>query len=95
MKLVSEIKRNWTFYRTFLKCRQHQYVGSVPRYCLTAIFSETVHFKPITKYTINSYFINVHSSKYRVAVLHKHVFLAVLTGDSINFYRAFVVYTIN
>ena len=47
-----------------------------------------------TIYTINFYFIDVHSPKYRVAVLHKNVSLAFLTGDSnlhFTIYSTFVV----
>ena len=35
-------------------------------------------------YIMNSYLIDVHSSKYRVAVFDKHDFYAILPGDSIN-----------
>ena len=33
---------------------------------------------------MNSYLIDVHSSKYRVAVFDMHDFQAILPGDSIN-----------
>ena len=35
-------------------------------------------------YIMNSYLIDVHSSKYRVAVFDMHDFLAILPVDSIN-----------
>ena len=38
----------------------------------------------ISMYIMNSYFIDVHSSKYRVAVFNMHDFHAILPGDSIN-----------
>ena len=38
----------------------------------------------IIMYIMNSYLIDVHSSKYRVAVFDMHDFHAILPGDSIN-----------
>ena len=38
----------------------------------------------ISMYIMNSYLIDVHSSKYRVAVYDIHDFHAILPGDSIN-----------
>ena len=38
----------------------------------------------ISMYIMNSYLIDVHSSKYRVAVFNMHDFHAILPGDSIN-----------
>ena len=38
----------------------------------------------IIMYIMNSYLIDVHLSKYRVAVFAMHDFHAILPGDSIN-----------
>ena len=49
------------------------------------MFSQKVGIsKKIIMYIMNSYLIDVHSSKYRVAVFDMHDFLAILPVDSIN-----------
>ena len=74
-------------YRTCLKCGQYKYihVGSIPG--LSVLFSKNILFSPVyyihTQFLV-TYFIHVHSSKYRIAVLHKHNFLAFLMAGSMN-----------
>ena len=49
------------------------------------MFSQKIGFSnKISKYIMNSYLIDVHSSKYRVAFFDMHDFHAILPGDSIN-----------
>ena len=47
-------------------------------------FSKIGISNKIIMYIMNSYLINVHSSKYRVAFFDMHDFLAILPVDSIN-----------
>ena len=81
---MSEIERNGTSYITCLKYGQYKYIGSIP--CIVyRFFSEKIYFlHQIILYSLNYYFIQVHSSDYRFAVLHRHVFLAFLTGGTMN-----------
>ena len=81
-------RKKWDIssYRTCLNCGPYKYihVGSIPG-IVNRFFSQKIYF--LTKfiiYTLNSYFIHVHSSEYRIAVLHRHVFLAFLTAGSMN-----------
>ena len=46
----------------------------------------------INMYIMNSYIIDVHSSKYRVAVFDMHDFHAILPVDSINILNDFSVH---
>ena len=87
---MSEIERNGTFqvisYRTCLKCGQYKYmhVGSIPG-IVSQFFSQKIYF--LTQffiYTLNSYFIHIHCSEYRIGILYRHVFLAFLTAGSMN-----------
>ena len=49
------------------------------------VFSQKIGISnKISMYIMNSYLIDVHSSKYRVAVFDLHDFQAILPGDSIN-----------
>ena len=85
-RLTSEIERNRTFHRTCLKCEQYKYRGSIPGIVYRFFFFlQKIYFlTQFIIYTLNSYFIHVHSSEYRIAVLHRQVFLAFLTGGSMN-----------
>ena len=47
-------------------------------------FSKIGISNKIIMYIMNSYLIDVHSSKYRVAVFAMHDFHDILPGDSIN-----------
>ena len=81
---MSEIERNGTFYRTCLKCGQYKYIGTIPG-IVYRFFSEKKYILHQTIiYTLNSYFIHVLSSEYRIAGLHRHVYLAFLTGGTIS-----------
>ena len=72
-RLMSIIERKMTFYRTCLKCGQYKYIGSIPG-IVYRFFSQKIYFlNQFIIYTLNSYFIHVHSSEYRIAVLHRHV----------------------
>ena len=83
-RIMSEIERNGTSYRTCLKCKQYKYLGSIPG-IVYRFFSEKIYFlHQIILYTLNYYFIHVHSSEYCITVLHRHVFLAFLTGGTMN-----------
>ena len=48
------------------------------------VFSKKGISNKITMYIMNSYRIDVHPSKYRVAVFNMHDFHAILPGDAIN-----------
>ena len=49
------------------------------------VFSQKIGISNIIgMYIMNSYLIDVHSSKYSVAVFDMHDFHAILPGDSIN-----------
>ena len=49
------------------------------------VFSQNIGISnKIIMYIMNSYLIDVHSSKYRIAVFDMHDFHAILPGDSIN-----------
>ena len=82
-RLMSEIERNGTFYRTCLKCGQYKYIGSIPG-IVYRLFSQKINVLNLFIIsTLNSYFIHVHSFEYHIAVLHRLVFLAFLTGGSL------------
>ena len=81
---MSEIERNETSARTCLKCRQYKYIGSIPG-IVNLFFSEKIYFLPqIILYTLNYYFILVHSSDYRIAVFTRACFSGILTGGTMN-----------
>ena len=71
---MSEIEINGTSYRTCLKCRQYKYMGSIPG-IVYRFYSEKIYFlhKNII-YTLNYYFIHVHSPDYRFAVFTQACF---------------------
>ena len=48
------------------------------------VFSKKGISNKITMYIMNSYRIDAHPSKYRVAVFDMHDFHAILPGDAIN-----------
>ena len=49
------------------------------------VFSQKIGISnTIIMYIMNSYLIDVHSSKFRVVVFDMHDFHAILPGDSIN-----------
>ena len=78
------VERNGASCRTCLKCRQYKYIGSIPG-IVYRFFSEKIYFlHQNILYTLNYYFMHVHSSDYRIAVLHRHVVLAFLTGGTMN-----------
>ena len=65
---MPEIERNGTSYRTCLKCRQYKYIGSISG-IVYRFFSEKIFLlHQIIIYTLNYYFIHVHSCDYRIAV---------------------------
>ena len=76
-RLMSEIKRNGTFYRTCLKCRPYKYIGLIP-VIVYLFFPEKIYFlHQIILYTLSCYFIHVHSSDYRIAVFTQACFLGI------------------
>ena len=90
MRDLSEIERNGTFYRTCLKCGQYKYIGSISG-IVYRFFSEKIYLlHQIIICILNSYFIHVYSSEYRIAVLHRRVCLAFFTGGTINLFTFFL-----
>ena len=85
-------KRNRTFYRTCLKCRQYNYIESIPG-MVYRFFSEKIYFlHQIIIYTLNYNFILVHSSEYRIAVVTRACFADIFDGW---YYEFTVLFTIN
>ena len=81
---MSEIERNGTSYRTCSKCRQYKYIGSTSG-IVYRFFSEKIYFlHQIILYTLNYYFIHVHSSDYCIAVFTQACFPGILTGGTLN-----------
>ena len=86
-RLMSEIKRNGTSYRTYLKCNQYKYIASIPD-IVYRFFSEKIYFlHQIIIYTLNYYFIYGHSSDYRIAVFTHARFPGIFDG----WYYEFIV----
>ena len=84
---MSEIERNGTFNRTCLKCRRYKYIRSIPGIDYR-FFSEKIYFLlQIILYTLNYYFIHVHSSVYRIAVFTQACFPGIFDG----WYNEFIV----
>ena len=84
---MSEIERNGISYRTCLKCRYYKYIGSIPG-IVYRFFSEKIYFfTPNFIYTLNYYFIHVHSSNYRIAVFTQAYFPGIYDG----WYYEFIV----
>ena len=91
---MSEIERNGTSYRTCLKCRQYKYIGSIPG-IVYRFFSEKIYFlHQIILYTLNYYFIRLHSSDYRIAVFTQACFAGIFDGwyyeFIVRFYNKFI-----
>ena len=71
---MSEIEIKRTSYITCLKCRQYKYIRSIPG-IVYRFFSEKIFFlHQIIIYTLNYYFLHVHSSDYRNAVFTQACF---------------------
>ena len=88
-RLMSEIKRNGTFYRTCLKCRPYKYIGLIP-VIVYRFFPEKIYFlHQIILSTLNCYFIHVHSSDH-IAVFTQACFLGIFD----RWYYEFIVITI-
>ena len=84
---MSEIERNGTSYKTYLKYREYKYIGSIPG-IVYRFFSEKIYFlRKIILYTLNYYFIHVHSSYYGIAVFTQACFSGIYDG----WYYAFIV----
>ena len=67
------------------------HVGSISDIVYRLLFFRKYTFLPnLFSYSLNSYFIHVHCSEYRIAVLHRHVFLAFLTAGSMSYSTFFL-----
>ena len=84
---MSEIERNGTSYRTCLKCRQYKYIGSISGIVYRFFSGKIFLLYQIIIYTLNYYFIHIHSSDYRIAVFTQACFPGICDG----LYHGFIV----